>query len=314
MASGEFEKIARLLSLFGSGAGPSVLVGIGDDAAVLARPDAPGLVWTIDAQVEGVHFRAEWLSWEDVGWRSFMAAASDLAAMGSTPWCALSALALPVGFGDEALLALATGQKAAAGAVGAPVVGGNLARAGVVSVTTTLLGTSERAIERRGARPGDGLFVAGPVGLAGAGMRALVAGVMVPAVDAAIAAFRRPVARIADGLAMAKVARAAIDVSDGLSQDAAHVAEASDVCVVLDERALLAHAGDALARAAEAVGADALSLALGGGEDYALVVASADTPPGFTRIGEVRDGEGLVLRSAAGERALDPRGFDHFAG
>jgi thiamine-monophosphate kinase len=109
---------------------------------------------------------------------------------------------------------------------------------------------------------------------------------------------------------MAGMAHAAIDVSDGLARDVGHVAQASSVAAVIDEGALLADA--ALVRAAEALGVDPLDLALHGGEDYAIIAASEAPIPGFRRIGEVRAGQGLVLRAASGERPIEPRGYDHF--
>jgi thiamine-monophosphate kinase len=297
-------------------------VGIGDDAAVLALAGRR-LVWTVDEQVEGTHFRRDLVSWRDVGWRSFMAAASDVAAMGAEPWCALAALVVPDDVDDAALEQLARGQQAAAHAVGAPVVGGNLARGGSLSIATTLLGTCHRAILRAGAMPGDGLWMAGRVGLAAAGLRALVAGRSgvagkggvvssdgAASLEAAIGAWRTPRALVAEGRAMASVAHAAIDISDGLACDVGHMAEASVVCAVLDEGALLADAE--LERAASALGASALDLALHGGEDYALVVASPVAVDGFRRIGEVTQGRGVSLRGANGQRPIEPGGFDHF--
>ena len=291
--------------------GPGIEVGIGDDAAVLSPPPGTRLVWTIDEQVEGVHFRRDLTSWRDVGWRSYMAAASDVAAMGATPWCALAGLVLPVDLDDAALEAIASGQRDAAEAARAPVVGGNLARGSVMSIATTLLGACERPVERRGAVPGDGLWMAGRVGVAAAGLRALEEGkAKDPHVTAAVAAWRAPHALLVEGRAMAGKAHAAVDVSDGLARDAGHLAEASGVQVVLDEAALLEDEG--LLAAAGVLGASAIDLALHGGEDYALVAAG---PPleGFRRIGEVRAGRGVVLRGVTGERLIDPRGFDHFA-
>ncbi|HZU84779.1 MAG TPA: thiamine-phosphate kinase [Polyangiaceae bacterium] len=324
----ETTRIALLARVLGDGApAAGVEVGIGDDAAVLEAP-RPGsrLVWTIDEQVEGVHFRRELLAWRDVGWRSFMAAASDVAAMGASPWCALCAMVLPGDVDGAVLREIALGQREAADAVRAPVVGGNLSRGPAVSLATTLLGTCERAVERRGAEPGDGVWLAGRVGLAAAGFAALARAreggreargaqaatdAMPPALCEAVDAWRRPRALVAEGRAMGAVARAAVDVSDGLARDAGHLAEASGVRVVLDESALRSDA--ALIAAAGALGADPLELALHGGEDYALVAASRAPIPGFRRIGEVREGRGLALRDGAGERSIEPRGFDHFA-
>jgi thiamine-monophosphate kinase len=308
---GEFEKIARLASRFARTA-EGVSVGIGDDAAVLAPPRGRSIVWTIDEHVERTHFRRELLTWADEGWRSFMAAASDLAAMGADPWCALSALVLPPDFEDDSLDDLAEGQRLASDTVGAPIVGGNLARGEGVAITTTLLGTCERAVLRSGAVVGDDLLIAGPIGLAGAGLTALERAMRDPRLRPAIAAWLRPRALLEEGKALGAIAHAANDVSDGLAQDALHLADASRVCIVLDEMELRAHTGDALVRAAEALGLDWLDLALHGGEDYALVAASPEPIVGFARIGRVREGRGVVLATPFGERAIEPRGFDHF--
>jgi thiamine-monophosphate kinase len=305
----ELGRIAMLTSVLRA-AGRGVEVGIGDDAAVLSPPGGR-LVWTIDEQVEGVHFRRGLVSWRDVGWRSYMAAASDVAAMGATPWCALAALVLPEDVDDAALEAVARGQKDAAEAAGAPVVGGNLSRGAAMSIATTLLGSCERPVERRGARAGDGLWMAGRVGLAAAGLRALEEGKAADArLGPAIAAWRTPRALLQEACAMARRATAALDVSDGLARDAGHLAVASQVQLVLDEAAVLDDPG--LVEAAGALGVSALDLALYGGEDYALVAASPSPIDGFRRIGEARSGDGLVLRTLGGERPLAPRGFDHF--
>jgi thiamine-monophosphate kinase len=306
----EVRRIAMLARVLRAG-GPGIEVGIGDDAAVLSPPGTR-LVWTIDEQVEGVHFRRDLVSWRDVGWRSYMAAASDVAAMGARPWCVLAALVVPRDVDDAALEAIATGQKEAAEAAGAPVVGGNLARGPVMSIATTLLGTCERPVERCGAVRGDGLWMAGRVGLAAAGLRALEEGKGTDVrLTTAVAAWRTPQALLAEARAMAGRAHAAVDVSDGLARDAGHLAEASGVQVVLAEAALLED--DALLEAAGALGASPIDLALHGGEDYALVVAGSQSMEGFRCIGEVREGKGIVLRGVTGDRLLEPRGFDHFA-
>lgn len=288
-------------------------VGIGDDAAVLALGDAHAkherLVWTVDEQVEGTHFRRDWCSWNDVGWRSFIAAASDVAAMGGAATHALVALALPRDFRDEDFEALVEGQRAAATAVGARVVGGNMARAPSVHVTTTVLGRAARPILRSGACAGDHVLVAGALGLAACGLRSLDTKTSSPALDAAVAAWRRPVPRFDDARAMAPHASSGIDVSDGLARDAAHVAKESGVRLDLDEHALLEHAArHGVDRAAAALGASVLDVVLGGGEDYALLVTSDREIPGFFRIGSVVAGSGITV----GGRAIEPRGFDHF--
>jgi thiamine-monophosphate kinase len=288
-------------------------LGIGDDAAVLRPARGTRLVWTVDTQVENVHFRRAWVSLRDLGYRSFVAAASDVSAMGGSPWCALSALSLPLSLTDRELEEVAGGQKEAADAVGARVVGGNMSKGEVVTVTTTLLGKATRVLARSGARVGDGLWVAGDLGLAAAGLAALARGATGAAVDAAVEAWRRPRPRVAEGIAMSLSAHAAIDVSDGLALDVGRIAEASRVLVVLDEELLVSRAGEGLARAAETVGANAFDLILGGGEDYALLAASEVPIGGFFRVGEFCEGRGVVVRRAHGdERLHDLGGFDHF--
>jgi thiamine-monophosphate kinase len=307
----ERERIVMLARVLGR-AVPGVTVGIGDDAAVL---DGTGtLVWTIDEQVEGVHFRRTLVGFRDLGFRSLMAAASDVAAMGARPWCALCAMVVPADVDDAALEAIATGQSDAAQELHAGVVGGNLSRGPALSLSTTVLGRCQRAIRRQGAHPGEGIWLAGHVGLAAAGLRALEAGkggdVEDPRLLPAVAAWRTPRALVEAGRAMGLLATAAIDVSDGLARDLGHLAAASGLAAVLDEAALLDD--PALSAAAEALGAPAIDLALHGGEDYALVATSAAPLPGFRRIGQMREGAGLALLTAAGERPVEPLGFDHF--
>ena len=312
--SSELERIALLRRALAEPGDGRVLLGIGDDAAVLAAPGAP-LVWTVDAAVEGVHFRRELLSLADLGYRATMAAASDLAAMGAAPLGLLAALVLPPWVSDGDLEALAKGQREAATELGTAVIGGNLARGAELSITTTALGTAARPLTRAGARPGDAIWMAGPVGLAAAGLAALECGAEANATSTAVAAWRRPRARLAEGLRASGRASAAIDVSDGLARDAGHLARASGVRVVLDATCL---AGDELRAAAAALGRDPLALALHGGEDYALVVAlpAGEALEGFTRIGAAEPPDGgspVALRREDGTvTALDERGFDHF--
>jgi len=306
----ELSRIERLRQLFlVAEKAQGIELAIGDDAAVLAPPEGTKLLWTIDDQVEGTHFRRDLLSLEDLGYRATMAAASDVAAMGGAPWCILGALVLPGSLRDDEVEELTRGQKLAADELGAPIVGGNLARGPVLVVTTTVLGAAVRPVTRVGAKAGDGLWVAGALGLAAAGFRGLDRGEPVP--DAALAAWRRPRALVDAGKAMAGVAHAAIDVSDGLAQDAGHLA--NGLKLVLSAEALLACAPPALLVAAKALDAEPLDLILAGGEDYALVCASADPIVGYTRVGECVAGEGIWLRDGARETRVTG-GYDHFAG
>jgi thiamine-monophosphate kinase len=319
----EWSRIDMLRGVFGAALAPDapVILGIGDDAAVLPPCPEP-LVWTIDAAVEGVHFRRDLLSFADIGYRSMMAAASDLAAMGAAPLGVLSALVLPRELSDEELAALAGGQREAADALGTAVIGGNLARGGELSITTTALGLTPRPLTRAGARTGDAIWLSGPVGLAGAGLALLLGGATIAggqrseAGRAAVAAFRRPRALLEAGLRARERATCAIDVSDGLAQDVGHIARASGVRAVLDAEALVS---PELAKVASELGRDALHLALHGGEDYALVIGlpPGEALAGFRQIGRFEAPSaagGVALRRADGSvEALSPRGFDHFS-
>lgn len=296
------------------------LVGIGDDAAVLEF-GRELLIWTIDTSVENVHFRLEWLSLRDVGTRSFHAAVSDVAAMGGRPVAALSNLVVPRSLTSADVLAVAEGQAAAAKELRCPVVGGNLSRGGELSVTTAVLGRARKPLLRSGAVPGDDLWLVGNVGLARAGLLFLSrkrsprrAAQAKRAVAACVGAWRNPRARIGEALALAGAAHAAIDVSDGLSTDAAHLAEESRVRVVIEEQALRAALPRSLEMAASLLDTDALGLALQGGEDYALLATGPgrSRPRCAERIGRVEKGRGVVLESGRAIRRIDAGGFDHF--
>jgi thiamine-monophosphate kinase len=314
--STEFARIARLSQVLGAGAARSfVEVDVGDDAAVLGRLRGR-LVWTIDAAVDMVHFRRDLLGWQDVGWRSLHAAASDLAAMGASPVAALSALALPRALLDRELLSLVKGQREAADALGCPVIGGNLSRARVLSITTTVLGQAPRPVLRSGARIGDEVWLVGDVGLAAAGLSWLMkkrrgGG---RAVEHCVSAWRRPVALIDGGLGLVGRAHAAIDVSDGLAADAGHIAESSGVRLVIEESCLGAVLHEDLSRAARLLGVDPLVFALTGGEDYALLAVGPRRrrPCAAVRIGRVERGLGVVVEKADGKPRNVSSGFDHF--
>jgi thiamine-monophosphate kinase len=306
--------IADLLRQFGT-KHRRVELGIGDDAAVLRVGNAR-LVWTVDACVEDVHFRRSWLRLSDVGYRATQAAASDLAAMGAVPIAMLASLAVPPSLGASAIKQLAKGQAQAARELRCPVVGGNLTRADALSVTTTVLGTAAKPLRRDAAKVGDELWLLGKVGLARAGLLALLRGhrVRSRALKACIKAWQRPRALLGLGQSLVGRAHTAVDVSDGLSEDAGRLAAASGVKLIVDESALLRTLPVALHRAAQQLGETPLELALTGGEDYALLATGPgrNRPNGAAVIGEVRKGRGVALRSNDRERPLSKTGFDHF--
>jgi thiamine-monophosphate kinase len=314
----EARAVALFQRYFTGPARRGVKLGIGDDAAVLA-PARGSLVASVDASVEGTHFRRSLLPLEDVGFRSFQAAVSDLAAMGARPIAALSALTVPKRFSERELELLARGQAEAARDTHCSIVGGNVARGPMLSLTTTVLGEATRPLTRAGAHAGDECWLVGDVGLAAAGL-ALLSRRTMPRANAGlarcVAAWRRPRALVERGLALVGAARAVVDVSDGLAGDATRVANASGCRLVLEERALRRALTPALVGAAKVLEKDPLDLALGGGEDYALVAAgsAAHRPRWARRIGRFEAGEGGVLERADLSWSPLGAGFDHFAG
>lgn len=315
MNSGEFERIRRLTTLFGRPPGPAL--GVGDDGAVL-YPAHP-VVASVDASVEGVHFRRDLLSLEEASARAVEAAMSDVAAMGGDlqgPGCGiLLAWTLPPEVTDEEIDALGRGAQQAAARARAFIVGGNLAAAPTLTLTTTVFGRLPfKELTRDAARLGDVVALSGPVGAAALGLRALTAGRGGdPRFAPFVTKWRAPRARIDLGPVIAPHAHAAIDLSDGLAQDGRHLAAASRVALVIDADAIPTLPDqDALARE---LGTDALTLALTGGEDYELLATGKRDAfdARWTIVGTVAEGEGVHVRDASGMRAIPPdAGWDHF--
>ncbi len=298
----EHARIARLRARSRSGAD----VGIGDDAAVLAKDERPQVL-SCDVSVEGVHFRAEFADWRTLGRRAAVAALSDLAAMGAEPRAMLSSLILPRDFSEPDFDALVEGIAAAGDEVGAPVVGGNLARGEMVLIDTTVVGALETApLLRSGARVGDGIYVAGFPGAAALGLHALLHA-QPDAAPSFVDTWRTP--RVDFDLArrVRAYATAAIDLSDGLVQDLTHLCEDSAVGASIDVAAIPRM--DGFEQRTAELGADLRALLLHGGEAYTLLFTAPDSPDAV-RIGTIE--EVLGVRDADG-RELLASGFDHFA-
>lgn len=314
---GEFARIENISRVFSNRPRGLVRIGIGDDAAVLA-PGSGDWIWTVDSSVQDVHFRFDWLTEADIGWKSFHAAVSDLAAMGASPVGALSALELPKGFSERALQRLLDGQAQASSRLNCPVIGGNLAAAGALAITTTVLGCSKRPVLRSGAKVGDELWLVGEVGLARAGLMLLLSDDpslrRSRAAHTCLHAWRRPVALIRRGLGLVGRASAAIDISDGLVGDAAHIAEASRVAVEIDLDVLARTLSPCLIRVANQLGQAALDIALQGGEDYALLATGphAKRPRWARVIGKIAAGSGVWGTQKRARRRRLRSGFDHF--
>ncbi|HZA51980.1 MAG TPA: thiamine-phosphate kinase, partial [Myxococcaceae bacterium] len=228
MSAREFARIGRFSRFFSVARVP---VGIGDDCAVLRPRPGWDLCVTTDALVEGVHFTREHFSLADVGHKALAVNLSDLAAMGARPAWFLCALELPAWVDDRRLDGLARGMSALAREHRIALVGGNLSRARSLSVTLTAVGEVPRggALRRAGGRAGDRLYVSGRLGDARLGLALLAKGLR----GQARARQLRPTPRIALGLVARRFASAAIDVSDGLAQDAGHLAAASGVRALL---------------------------------------------------------------------------------
>ena len=301
--------LAQIFPLLGDA--PTVGLGPGDDAAVVAAPDG-SVVATTDTMVRGRDWRDEWSGGEDVGAKAVAQNLADLAAMGARPTGLLVTLvadpATPVAWA----LALARGLGEAARAAQAPVLGGDLssAPAGTLLVCVTALGSLDgRApVLRSGAKPGQAVAVAGTLGLAAAGWRLLEAG-NGAAHPQAVAWQRRPVPPIGLGpVAAVNGASAMIDLSDGLLRDATRLASASRVRLDLDRAALQQD----VQRIVPALPPQqALECVLAGGEEHSLLATfSADLPAGWRLIGRVSEGSGVTL----GGQPQHPRGWDHFGG
>ncbi len=315
MALGEFELIARYFTgdRFAYQPGAGVVLGVSDDCAILRVPDGEDLLVSIDTLVAGVHFPAR-LDPAHIAHRALAVNLSDLAAMGARPLWFTLALTLPA-IDEHWLAAFADALAVLAQRFGIALVGGDTT-SGPLSITIQVHGAAPAgsALRRSGARPADEVWVSGTPGLAALGLRHVLAG---SRDTVAARTFLRPEPRIALGSALRGVASAAIDVSDGLLADAAHIAERSRVALVIEPWQL--PLAPELAALAERD--DALSLALGGGDDYELCFTAA---PGrapaigtiaaglgvaCTRIGRVEAGEGARCTGFVPRRA----GYRHFA-
>jgi thiamine-monophosphate kinase len=249
-------------------------VRIDNDAAELPG----GRVVTQDALVEGVHFRLDWISWRELGFRAAAVNLSDLAASGAEPEGLVVSLAARSDTAVADVVELYEGLAEA----GVPVIGGDTSASDCLLLSVTALGRSERVPGRGGAELGDALVVTGPLGAAGAAFRE--------------ERYARPPLRLEEGRRLAATAHALIDVSDGLACDAGHIATRSGCRLVID-----------LERVPLAEGATIDDL--GFGEDYELLAAISD-PGGFAEIGRCEEGAGVQLR--LGGSTVDLEGFDHF--
>ncbi|HSE08967.1 MAG TPA: thiamine-phosphate kinase [Nocardioidaceae bacterium] len=304
---GEFGLIEALAARFPQG--ENVLLGPGDDAAIVSFPSGRVVVST-DLLVEGRHFRRDWASALDIGHRAAAQNLSDINAMGGRATAMTVGLAAPPDLPAAWALELAEGIAEEAARLGASVVGGDITRADEVMIAITVLGVVDgEPVRRSGARPGDVVAIAGRQGWAAAGLAVLARGFRSPRV--LVEAHRRPEPPYDAGPTARKAgATAMIDVSDGLLADLGHVAEASGVAIDVESGAF--EVAEPLRAVGAALGADPMRFILTGGDDHAIVAtfpAEAGLPDGWTRIGQVTEGSGVTVD---GEAYEGPAGHTHF--
>jgi thiamine-monophosphate kinase len=312
---------------------PWVLVGIGDDAAVVEPERNRAEVLSVDALLEGVHFDRAFVPPDAIGHRALAVNLSDLAAMGAAPRLALLSLALPPALPLDDFDAIVSGFTTLAAQHRLHVVGGNLTRSpGPLMIDVTVMGTVKRrqALTRSGARAGDSLYVSGTIGAAGAGLQMLRADShQSPATSHLIEAFLRPMPRVKLGLLLGRnrAVSACMDLSDGLADAAHHMAEASGVGMTIDAGTLPIDPGALAWNAGRQ--ADPVHAALTAGDDYELLVAvrprerrraaalaeRAGAP--LTCIGTCTPGGTVMLRRASAggapvDAALTREAYAHF--
>jgi thiamine-monophosphate kinase len=313
--SDEFDRIARLRERFKQGTGAGVLLGIGDDAALLAAGGGK-LALSVDCAVEGVHFERAFGPLATLAARAFSAALSDLAAMAALPCAALSSLILPAQLTEADFDSLIDGLAGASVRYACPIVGGNLASGRELSITTTVVGrVPGDGLLRSGAQPGDRVCVTGSLGGAALGLRLLQRGAAARAPAFALR-WLDPQARIAEGQQLRALASAAIDVSDGALQDLGHICEASGLGAQLFADALPYEPG--FVELCRELGEDPVSLALCGGEDYELLYTVPHDAPSIgpgTCIGRMTSapGQPSVLAADGSALTLSTSGYRHFS-
>ncbi len=309
--AGEFGAIAAFQEIFTQG--EQVLIGPGDDAAVLRIKNGHVVVST-DLMVENRHFRREWATAQDVGARAAAQNLSDINAMGGTATSLTIGLAAPADLPMQWAIDFAQGFADECAKVGASVVGGDLTRSDTLVIAVTVIGgCTVSPVVRSGAEPGDIVAITGRQGWAAGGLAVLGRGFRSPRV--LVEAYRRPEPPYAAGpVAAAAGATAMIDISDGLVADAGHIAEASGVSIDLHTDAF--DVAEPLHAVAAATGADPITFILGGGDDHPLVACfpnKKDVPDGWTVIGAVTkpgaEGPAVTVDGAPYD---GPTGWTHF--
>jgi thiamine-monophosphate kinase len=328
------DELVAAISRVLSGADPRVVVGLGDDAAVL-EPTTGQQVLTTDLLVEHVHFDRASISAHDLGAKAIAVNVSDVAAMGGSPRAALASIALTPDVETPWVMELYGGMHDACVEYALSLVGGDTNRGDRIVVSVTVAGevAPGRAVTRSGARPGDVIAVTGSLGAAAGGLvlsrassTTTAEALSSPWGRELLDALARPIARVGEGQTLARCgATAMMDLSDGLAKDLSRLCLASGVGARVELPSV--PVSSALRDGAALLGVDALELAIGGGEDYELLAtldrADAEVARdvlaerfgvAVTVIGSIVEGEGVVAIDEGGSEApLVPAGWDHFA-
>ncbi|WP_016700987.1 thiamine-phosphate kinase [Actinoalloteichus spitiensis] len=305
---GEFGFIERITG--GRPQPSTTLLGPGDDAAVVAAPDGR-VVTSTDVLVEGVHFRLDWSSPEQVGAKAVAVNVADVAAMGAVPTGLLVGLACPPTLTAEIADRMTEGMWQEASRAGVGVVGGDVVSAGSIVISVTALGSLQgrEPVTRSGARVGDVVAVRGRLGWSAAGLAVLSRGFRSPGTVVGAHRCPQPPYQAGPEAALAG-ATAMIDVSDGLLADLGHIAASSSVAIDIWSERMEVH--QRLVDVASALGSDPLHWVLTGGEDHALAAtfpSAAALPPGWRVIGTVREGSGVTVNGRTYEQ---PAGWEHW--
>jgi thiamine-monophosphate kinase len=329
---GEDRLVARFRDIASSALTKSILVGPGDDAAAVRTPGGRLLLITCDMMTEGIHFRRDWATPWQIGWKAMVQNISDIAAMGGEPAAAVASLAAPGDLPAEVPEEIARGLVSAASEYGAALVGGDLVGSpGPIVVDVALTGWVEEGLmlRRRGARPGDAIAATGALGASAAGLAWHQQGLpddSSPEVARVLQAHHEPRPRLSEARAIAKtgLATSMMDLSDGLADDLPRLCAESGVGArVWCNRIPVDPACLALSRR---IGKSALEMAIIGGEDYELLLTCSPSAveqiaaavlqiggPAVTVIGEIVERTGVSFLGPDGEPMLPGSGFDHFA-
>lgn len=319
---GEFALIELIAEIVGKASSKDIVLGIGDDASAW-RTEASVQIGTTDTLIQDVHFTLKTVTWRDLGWKALAINISDIAAMGGKPNYALVSLGLPPETEVDSVADLYRGLLEIATKFDIGICGGNISSAPVAIVNLSVIGeASDNILTRSAALPGDQIAVSGYLGQAAAGLKMLGAGLEFDSETTTFLreAHLRPCPRLAEGrILVQNGVRAAIDLSDGLVSDLAHIGKASHVGARVWVHRLPIHPLVSAAFKEESLG-----LALSGGEDYELLfTASSDViarikaamPSPVTVIGEVLSGEPgqVTLYDERGQVVeWNEQGWEHF--